>query len=615
MLTITLENAPPAVVFHRDEDVPEDLWKALTRETGVVPAHGPNDFAISIDRFLVRRVWFSDLIDTYNCELTVGAGIQGLLERQDAERDEVDFLVAGGLERPVPHADLGLQTGDEYRYGDLRPFQRRDLAHLISLSHAANFSVPGAGKTAVAYGTFAAMRHRGTVERLLVIAPISAHDSWVNEAPTWLTQAPIVHILEDHIPLVCDVLVVNYERLDSRYEALAQWVSERPCHLILDEAHRIKKGATGEWGSNCLKLAQLAVRRDILTGTPAPNHPSDFLALLNFLWPNQAMRILPQSVRQRDPAVQTMETVSRRLAPFFVRTNKGELGLDEPILRVEYVQMRPVQARIYQVLSSAIRANLLNTPRERHVFANLSDSVMYLLQAASNPGLLSAAIGGRLGPKMSWPPLDIPADSDLIDQISDYAAYETPAKFGKLATLVSENAHNGRKTLVWSNFVGNIHELAQRVLAPYQPATVFGAITGADRAREIRRFRINDDCMVLIANPAAMSEGISLHHECHDAVYLDRSFNAGQYLQSIDRIHRLGLAPGTETRVTFLVTEGTIDEVVDARIRQKAARLSQMLSDVNLVLMSLPNLEDYGEWIEPGDEADLFGHLNLPEEQ
>ena len=306
-----------------------------------------------------------------------------------------------------------------------------------------------------------------------------------------------------------------------------------------------------------------------------------------------------------------MENVSRRLAPFFVRTNKRELGLDEPILRVEQVQMRPIQARIYEVLRAALRNDLLDTPRERRVFSNLSDSVMYLLQAASNPGLLSGAVGGCLGPKMHWPPLDIPPDSDLIDQISDYASYETPAKFAKLATLVSENARNGNKTLVWSNFVGNILELSQRVLALYQPATVFGSVMGSNRVDEIRRFRSDDTCMVLIANPSAMSEGISLHHECHNAIYLDRSFNAGQYLQSLDRIHRLGLPPGTETRVTFLVTEGTIDEVVDARIRQKASRLSQMLSDENLVLMSLPNLEDYGQWIEQGDEADLFAHLNV----
>ncbi len=98
--------------------------------------------------------------------------------------------------------------------------------------------------------------------------------------------------------------------------------------------------------------------------------------------------------------------------------------------------------------------------------------------------------------------------------------------------------------------------------------------------------------MVLVANPAAMSEGVSLHQDCHDAVYLDRTFNAGHYLQSLDRIHRLGLAEDIVTRMTFLVSVGTIDEIVDQRLRTKAERLSQMLEDEDLVTMALPDEEE-----------------------
>ena len=50
----------------------------------------------------------------------------------------------------------------------------------------------------------------------------------------------------------------------------------------------MKRGRDGEWGTACLDLAFLADRRDILTGTPAPQHPADLRALLDFLWPGQA---------------------------------------------------------------------------------------------------------------------------------------------------------------------------------------------------------------------------------------------------------------------------------------------------------------------------------------
>src|SRR3546814_10790138 len=43
---------------------------------------------------------------------------------------------------------------------------------------------------------------------------------------------------------------------------------------------------------------------------------------------------------------------------------------------------------------------------------------------------------------------------------------------------------------------------------------------------------------ILIANPQAVGESISLHKACRTAIYFDRAFNAGRYIQSKDRIHR-----------------------------------------------------------------------------
>jgi hypothetical protein len=61
--------------------------------------------------------------------------------------------------------------------------------------------------------------------------------------------------------------------------------------------------------------------------------------------------------------------------------------------------------------------------------------------------------------------------------------------------------------------------------------------------------------------------------------------------------------------MTFLVSEGTIDEAVDLRVRIKAERLSLMLSDPNLVTMALPDEESYGNWIDDEDVGALFAHL------
>ena len=89
-------------------------------------------------------------------------------------------------------------------------------------------------------------------------------------------------------------------------------------------------------------------------------------------------------------------------------------------------------------------------------------------------------------------------------------------------------------------------------------------------------------CKVLVANPAACSEGISLHKVCQYAIYLDRSFNAAHYMQSEDRIHRLGLAPDAKPQIEFVECEDSIDQVVRARLEQKVKTMAQALEDSSL---------------------------------
>ncbi len=127
---------------------------------------------------------------------------------------------------------------------------------------------------------------------------------------------------------------------------------------------------------------------------------------------------------------------------------------------------------------------------------------------------------------------------------------------------------------------------------------------------EIERFRGDPDCMVLLSNPATLGEGISLHHDCHDSVYVDRDFAAGRFLQSLDRIHRLGLAPGTETRVTILGAAGTIDEVVAQRLGDKLQFMGRILDDPEVrQLADLDEEPSVGGGLDTGDLQALMGYL------
>ena len=603
------------MVLRRDGDVSAELWNALGRNIapGASTRASDNEVVVPLERFLAARNWLGTALRTYNCDAQFDAGLTTALERADAERSEVVRLLSAEP-MPDPSDPVALEGSRFCR--ELRSFQVRDLGHILSLGHGANFSVPGAGKTTVAYAVYETERVHGRVERMLVVAPISAFDAWMTEIRECLDPVPSIVRFDGRAPANAEILLVNYHRLASSYDAIAEWVLERACAVVLDEAHRMKRGRSGEWGSRCLDLAHLAARRDILTGTPAPQHPSDFAALLEFLWPHQSTRILPADAFRADPPLKTMTEVSKRLRPLFARTNKDELGLDAPKIRVELAEMEPLQAEIYEALRTRMRRAVRTSAGERAMFGDMGGIVMYLLEAATNPALLAKAIGGTAS-SIVWPPEPIPPESTLAQRVLSYGTHEIPCKFKKLNALVDANARRDRKTLIWSNFVGNLTQLADRVLSPYRPALIYGGIPSGEesdpltREAELIRFREANDCLVLLANPAAMSEGVSLHHACHDAVYLDRTFNAGQYLQSLDRIHRLGLPPGTETRITLLVSPNTIDETVDERVRVKAERLSAMLSDPQLVTMALPDEEAYGAWIDADDYDALFAHLGV----
>jgi SNF2 family DNA or RNA helicase len=112
----------------------------------------------------------------------------------------------------------------------------------------------------------------------------------------------------------------------------------------------------------------------------------------------------------------------------------------------------------------------------------------------------------------------------------------------------------------------------------------------------------------LVANPAACAEGISLHTVCHHAIYIDRNYNAAQYLQSEDRIHRLGLPPDVITTIEILFTPDTIDESVKRRLNFKVKKMAEILDDNSLNIEVVePDLDVEG--LTEDDINDFLMHL------
>ncbi|MFF9072277.1 DEAD/DEAH box helicase [Streptomyces sp. NPDC014872] len=553
---------------------------------------GPLFVEIELDDFLVGigelGTWPSPEDVDWDDELAQLVG--GVLD--DAEVAERQLAQGtGGAAQTVAPDNVPVLLGADWA-ADLTDFQLRDIASLLSLRHGANFSVPGAGKTRVGLAVFAAMRERGEVRRLLVVAPKSAYEAWEFESGACFKEPLRFGVMGRTPDASAEVMVVNYERLDRSLAGLAAWLRAVPSMVILDEAHRMKLGARGIYGSACMALGPLGRRRLILTGTPAPNGARDLENLLSFVWPGHGRRVVTGAVAGGDLAY-----ASQVLRPLFTRTTKAELGLPPFDPKIRYVDMPDLHREIYDALVGRYSAR---AEASRDDFDALGKAMLRLLMAATSPALLAEGASRYEPLSYQVPPLEIPQSDSLYALMRDLPSYELSPKYQEALSIVAENAARGRKTLVWTTFVRSLNTM-EGMFAGYQPAVVHGGVP--DREEQIRRFREDPDCAVLLSNPATLGEGISLHHVCHDAVYVDRDFMAGRFLQSLDRIHRLGLAPGTETNVTVLASRGTVDEVVALRLEEKLEFMGRILDDPSV--QQLADLQEEAPVAGGMDMADI----------
>jgi len=504
----------------------------------------------------------------------------------------------------------------------LTPQQVRDLARLLRLAHGANFSVPGAGKTTSLLAIYEVSRHRGQVVQLLLVAPKNAFLSWETEIekcfrassrPTTTRLTGGRDGVSAAISLSPEIALITYQLLPNVDNVIRSWIQGAPTHVVLDESHRIKGGYGGLLARTALQLSGYASRRDILSGTPMPQAPEDLRPQLDFLWPGQ--RILPDVRLQAESPSEVLDQIQVSVRPLYSRTTKVELSLPPLEITPILVDLGPLQRELYELLRSEARRLASGMPAmDRRFFRALGRHVVRLLEAATNPMLLTQ---GELVDEESPQPL--PVGVRAWELLREFSRYEKPSKITRVIERtreILESDHSAR-VLIWTSFLLNI-DVLERLLREHNPVTLHGAVgTGLaedpeTREGRIRRFHQDPTCRVMIANPAAGGEGISLHEACHHAIYLDRTFNAAHYLQSVDRIHRLGLPPETITRIEILEARDTVDQRVSQRLRVKLDAMARILADPGLMALAYDPedvIEEFPAGLEPEDVEEVVDHL------
>ena len=464
----------------------------------------------------------------------------------------------------------------------LKPEQEEASFFMTVMKRAANFSVPGAGKTAMMYGTFAYLSSSqvNEVDKLLVVSPLNAFAAWRTEFQEVFGSKRELYYLNmrdkkysnnpgaiKHDWVQADVITINYESLQNKLNIINDLLDAKTM-LVFDEVHRVK-GVGGQRAKAALSLSQAPHYRYVLTGTPIPNGFRDIYNFLHLMYPDEYSSFFAwdlTTLNNIDP-----EDVNKKLSPFFWRTNKQDLHVPKPDPDI-IKEVKP--SKNQQLLSQAIYEN------ENGTLATF----IRLLQASTNPELLATNINYKeLGL--------VDADSGVWDKqgstvekenASSGEAYkkfnltkiEAP-KFEMGIDLIDKLVSQGKKVLVWGMFVGTMQKITDTLNGMGIKTTlVYGATPKQDREGMINNFRIGD-AQVLVSNPNTLGESISLHQTVHDAVYFEYNFNLTFMLQSRDRINRLGLPANQYTRYYYLMTKGDvahmgfIDNIVYKKLKDK----------------------------------------------
>lgn len=507
----------------------------------------------------------------------------------------------------------------------LKIHQLKAAYHLYILGNAANFSVPGSGKTTVVLTVYEKLRQEGKVNTLFVVGPPSSFGPWRNEFLVTLGREPRYIVMaggnKNHrknlyydIPKnFAELYLTSFQTLLSDKKEVNDFLKQKhiKAFFVVDEAHYIKQ-IKGNWAQAILQQSERAYFRCVLTGTPMPKSYTDVFNLFDFLWPNQHPISSTDKTRikyneERGNAHSVKNILDEHIGPLFYRVRKSDLKLKpQNFLEPYIIEMNEYEKIIYNAIFRRIRDYSKKDYFKNIEFINKvgSGRIMRLRQSVSYPKLLNTAIENYSENLLD----DL---TDLRNIIKKYDSLEVPAKITQLLKIIKQLHKSKQKVVVWSNFIGTIKLIEKNLKHKgLNCKTIIGntPVEGTTLKVEETREKIRDEFVdansgldILIANPAACAESISLHKTCHHAIYYDLSYNCAQYLQSLDRIHRVGGSESIEANYHFLQYKSTIDIDIKNNIDSKTRKMFGIIEE-DYPIYSL-NME------EPDGDAEAYKRI------
>ncbi len=448
----------------------------------------------------------------------------------------------------------------------LRPYQQEGVNWLWLLSElglgACLADDMGLGKTMQVISLLLILKKKGCDKPSLLVLPASLLGNWKTElerfAPTLRTiffhrsqldkDTMDTMASKDAAFENSDVVLTTYGTL-MRQDALQDQTWQL---LVLDEAQAIKNPSARQ--TRAVKRIN-AKSKVALTGTPIENRLSDLWSLFDFLNPGllgSAARFKKFTKSLAEQQSDQYAPLRKLVSPYILRRLKTDRSiisdLPDKTEVLTYCGLSQSQAALYQrtVDEMAMALERLAGMERRGLVLSY---LMRFKQICNHP-------------------------SQLIGD-NEYDAKKS-GKFQRLAALCEEIASRQEKALIFTQFREMTEPLAgflSQVFA-HPGLVLHGGTAVKRRQRLVERFQDEQGPPFFILSLKAGGTGLNLTEASH-VIHFDRWWNPAVENQATDRAFRIGQKKNV--LVHKLVCQGTIEENIDALIKEKTALAEDVL--------------------------------------
>ena len=409
-------------------------------------------------------------------------------------------------------------------------FQREAVGFLIKRKRAMLSLSPGLGKT-ISSITAAEILHP-SIDKILVVAPLSLLYMWKAEIKKWTGS------LNEHHVIIQHGKKFNIEEMDKKVPGRITWVITNPetatnnvptflarnFHLAILDESILYKSRDSKRTKGMKRLAKAIPYVWELTGSPANRMLDDLWSQFNILDPKAYSSYwrFAQEYCMVNPTTWGNQVIANKLGSeakiqerfkdiYFARSQSEVLDIPDWIFEEIDVQMKPRQEKAYRELSTFFSTELENLDESGQVLNkqmvtvdNHLAKVVRLIQLASNPMLLD---GDNESGK--WEALP-----ELME------IYPSP-------------------WIVWVSFTRSAYYLAEMLgrKVDRRIQMIIGDTKTEDRNTYIKRFQQGED-KILILNSQTGSFGHTLT-AARTAFYPERTYDSN-FFQSLHRIRRIG---------------------------------------------------------------------------